>query len=75
MWIIGGIGLVFLGVYIYSRVVSNIGKTQRQIAKIAKAYEQRLTAPPPQPTYVLAPPIQYAPPVVAPPIPSVSPTS
>ena len=72
-WIMGGIGLVVLGIYIYSRVVSNIGKTQRQIAKIAKAYEQRLAAPPPQPTYIVAPPqVQYAPPP-APSIPSLPP--
>jgi hypothetical protein len=41
--IMGGISLVFLGIYIYSRIVANVGKTQRQIAAIAKAYERQAT--------------------------------
>ncbi len=75
MWIMAGIGLVFLGIYIYSKIVSNVGKTQRQIAAIAKAYERKANQPPPPaypgypyPAYPYPPPMPpMAPPPMAPP--------
>lgn len=59
IWIGAGIGLIFLAIYIYSRIIGGVAKTQRQVAYITKLYSQ------PQPAVQYAPvpmqPVQYVP--------------
>ncbi len=57
VWIGAAIGLIFLAIYIYSRIVSGVAKTQRQVAYISKLYTQQQQAPAVQ--YVQ--PVQYIP--------------